>query len=712
MANDDQSPADGPVPDPERKATPGQAPQQGGSPNDGASARAISPDDGQAPQHASETPNAAPAQAPLNGAPTPELPRPESPTINSVIEGDSPVDNAGRLIRGESEPRGGTFDADLKQAQKSFGGWGRKTFLRVPVYLAQYMQGLATVEERASTHPKYGEMMVVCSRLRENIIRAGWSGDREQLRSERGEIIEVLNSYTDEIFHVYFYPALCQVDESSGAPAGGPSKSPTDQLSIGKWFGSELGPFERCFVVAVALLEGAPSSEISRAAHELNTLELRAQARTGQAQGANEIAGVAPSSAEVTIEDLLASTHTRVVKVEGAERVIWSDEAFGPRVQELIARQATTVGLTYGGRNLLDILQGWAKSENEERAWRAAWSLAQLWWRQDQAQVFRLANEWAKSDDVQTWQSGATLLYGACAAEQKEKPDQASSQSVVLQHLRNWSDWKSNVKLACVACYAYGLLGNDWPEIALDGLDHLLGFDTSASQAQSFRSPPDIVVLFSMFSSLELASAGQIRPMLERFASHAQRFAHDVRHDSTGLLENDKKRAWRERSLDMLFFHVVFLLAFSHSGAKHEGHARYMTQGHLLERPEMPGTRGQDVLLAGVLTQDETRWHSSLQTLFSAAISESRGALAFNALRSWITIVLYEPGAEARAALLRFVRVLAAQLSQWDRELDKSGLRASRAVMEQRLRSWSLASRRDLLPLGQFAQDALRELRD
>ena len=409
----------------------------------------------------------------------------------------------------------------------------------------------------------------------------------------------------------------------------------------------------------------------------------------------------------VSAEEMLADTNTETEKYYGAERITWRDDAFDPIVREFLARQAATVGMRFGDHNLLDILEVWVVSGNEERAMRAGRVLADLWWRQDEDKVLELADTWARSADENIWQGGAALLYGAYAAERSERPEMQAADSEVLRRLREWADWRDDAELAQVAAYTYGLIGRQWPEVALNGLDDLLCLGASARTNNA--TPPIPVTFLAMLSYMEMATSGQVRPLLQRFASHAARYGQ-VSLKNQAVFEDVQSYRARERRLGMLFFHVVFLVALSLNGVRQERtHASYRTNVGLRQLPEMPSSRGQDVLLAGVLVESEREWRANVQTLFCAAISSRREQFVFEVFATWIRIVTYEPGG-ATEALVHFVADLHQQLEEWDRKQQRSGLGAGAKVLEQRLLFWAKATREYVLrPFAQRALDALQK---
>lgn len=597
-------------------------------------------------------------------------------------------------------------------------------------HLTRYERGMAFLEERMPPqHEKLEDVSALCIRLRENIRRARRSGDIAERGAERHEILITLNGYCVEIIQITF-DRLCGIRESEGQDSVEMPALPTKVREVADWF-RRLSLLERCFAIAVCVLQGAPSQHVSRAANELCVLlerSARRVAEAAQAQGDGKQPSEGTSQAFVSVEELLEHTHIVSERYDGAERMRWEDDAFASIMEEFLARQATMVGMLFDGRSLLEILQDWATSDNEERSWRAARLLARIWWRTDSKELFDLADEWAKSDDMQTWQSAAALLYGAYVAERDgantserdgantaERAEPVTldvSNSETLRHLRGWADWTNDAEFACVAAYAYGLIGHQSPTVALDGLDHLLRLGKAWAAlnggAPTQRAPFNVVA-FAVLSYAELAASGHVRDVLARFAQHAEYYGRSLR--STGsLLELERSRRAREQGLDIIFFQFVFLVALSLSGVRRDTHAAYSLHAALSSSPDMPNARGQDVLLAGILAEPEGEWRSNLRTLLCAAISDGWESLAFDVLRWWADIALYLPGSQPTARLRQFILDLYEQLRRWDRAFGKSGLRTGSELLAQRLHQWTLPSRQDLLPLRHFAEATLRVL--
>lgn len=673
--------------------------------------------DNKQPQEQSQ-PNQQPpeeAQSPETDASLPpQLPHTEE---DVYLKGPD-LNYAGRLYTGDSASDGmddsstpdSPLDSQLRRAKallRKSGGRDRYLYLDP---LTRFERAIDVLTDRLpDQHPKLPDILLVCSRLQENIDYCRCNGKSTDNTAERNAILASLDALSMAVINISFH-VLSQVAVNLDDEDNEVSKDlPRTQRDVARWYG-DLNWFERCYVIAACVLQGAPSHEVSRAAHDLYTLIEQtyppAQS-TSRDEHRESLSAMGPVF--ISAEEVLRHTHTVTWKRDGdsAERIMWCDEAFDPLVREFLARQATAVGMRFANRNLLDILEEWVVSGNSERAMRAGRMLAELWWRQHRDKVLELAETWAHRGDENIWMAGATLLYGAYAAEQAETPGMKAAGSVVLLRLHEWADWRDDAGMAQVAAYTYGLLGRQWPEAALDGLDYLLCLGASARTKNT--SPPLPVVFLAMLSYVEMASLGQIRPLLKRFASHA---AHYGRRSlkNRAVFEDEQVRRTRERGLDMLFFHVVFLVALSMSGVQGKRHLSYLVNSKLSPRPDLPSSRGQDVLLAGVLASPEHEWRASVQTLFCAAISSGREQLVFEILASWIRIVTYEPRGDATEALVRFVAGLHRQLRLWDRGQQRGGLWAGSSLLEQRLLLWTKATREYVLrPFAQRALEALNK---
>lgn len=680
---------------------PGDSPApQGQSPNDGPTSA-----DPQPPTD--EQPSAGSAQGPT-----------ASPRSDLAFDLNIGLDAASHLYTSDASAGVGSSAADfasplekqIKEARAQFRRQpGREPFFQWDP-LTRYERGIKILLDRIpAQHPKLGDVSTLCRRLQENIDYTRVYGTTPTLEATRSEILGSLDNQTLVIFQITF-TRLYQINGSGGkGDTADGQELPKTQRDVADWY-TQLFGLERCYVIAACVLQGAPSHEVSRAAHELHQLIEQARPVVQRAPNDERSGHGAMEPDFISAEDLLVHTHSVAHKIEGAERIMWRDEAFDTLVREFLARQATTVGMRFAEHDLLDILQGWAVSDDEERSFRAARVLADLWWRQHQDKLLDLAETWAASDEPQIWQGGAALLYGAYVAERAERPGTKDADSIVLRRLHEWSDWRDDdAGFALVATYAYGLLGRQWPEVALDGLDYLLCLGAKARKHNT--TPPLSILFLAMLSYVEMASAGQIRPLLKRFASHAEYYTLDAPAQSHSLLEPAQSLGARQRSLEMLFFHFVFLAALSISGVRSGGnaHVPYLIDVGLPPRPDMPSARGQDVLLAGLLSNQEAEWRASVQTLLCAAISTGRQQLAFDLLASWIHIVTFEPRVAALETLCRVVCDLHRQLSDWDKRLRKGGLRAGSGALEQRLHVWSKATRDDVLrPFALRTLDALK----
>jgi hypothetical protein len=653
-------------------------------------------------------------------SPSPKEPvRPQSPQGEEDVDLRRYADlrYAQRFYASDSDSRSedGTPEpnAPFKQEFEKSRVWFRKSAGRELYphrdHLTRYERGMEMLREQLpNQHPARPAIEILCERLTENIEFVRINKDFPEKEADRMTIIGELHIQSLNAIEVSFYK-LCHITGPDDERGEAGSDLPQTQAEVAEWY-TNLNWFERCYVIAACVLQDAPSHEVSRAANELHSLiESASPLRQSGVTDERSMSHATTGPVFISAEEMLTHTYTVTEKHYGAERIMWRDEAFDPLVREFLARQTTTVGMRFANRDLLDILEEWVVSGNEERAFRAGRVLADLWWRQHQDKVLKIAETWARSDDENIWQGGAALLYGAFVAECAERPAMKATDSEVLHRLREWADWREDAEMAQVAAYAYGLIGRQWPEIALDGLDHLLCLGASARVNNA--TPPLPVIFLAMLSYMELAISGQVRPLLKRFASHATHYIGNVRHTNRSVFEDEQSHAAREHSLDMLFFHIVFLVALSLDGVRQgKGHESYLTNVRLPPYPDLPSSRGQDVLLAGVLSKPEQEWRTSVQTLFCVAISSGREQFVFEILASWIRIVTYEPHGDATEGLLRFVADMHQQLRSWDDDQKRRGIWAGNNLLEQRLLFWTKATREIVLrPFAQRALDALHK---
>ena len=105
---------------------------------------------------------------------------------------------------------------------------------------------------------------------------------------------------------------------------------------------------------------------------------------------------------------------------------------------------------------------------------------------------------WAASDDLQDWRRVAALLQGAYEVEIEElgKAIDLASRSQVLRQINSWvkeSHASAKRKLGCAAAYAYGLIGQESPEQALQGLKQLLRFPQDKDDNNKVNFPPGCI---------------------------------------------------------------------------------------------------------------------------------------------------------------------------------------------------------------------------
>ena len=497
---------------------------------------------------------------------------------------------------------------------------------------------------------------------------------------------------------------------------------------LDEWYYNTLNEREQCFVQVAAVLHGAPVHEVSRTASELyqpiEEEEKRQQALLLQAESqspeAIRLATTRPQRASSTV--LLLHTHTTTRKIRGAERLLWQDantsgsSEFGVRVLRFIAREAVLGGSLEQG--FLEQLREWPRKFQGECAEKSARALGVIWWGQDMNQLWRLASTWAESDNLQDWRRVAALLQGAYEVESEELGENAdlANRSQVLRKISSWvkeSHASAKTKLGCAAAYAYGLIGQQSPEQALQGLKQLLRFPQSKGDNNKVNSPLDVFVA-GVLGYVTLTLSGHIRAVLAHLAASAEELSHQRQvFQETG----ERRQYTRQRmiSLASIFDAFFFIAASSLTATQRNIPASYSPEEDLPTYPTVPDENGRDVLLAGILAEEEIMWRGYVGTILCAAILEGQDKPPFDLMQQWAEIVLKHQGAkdsELRAAYLQFMVELGKDVNRWCNQIQNSGYRPLPAfdAYKRRLKLWQSNSRLRQSSLGDFAHEVLQQL--
>jgi|GEM_PF-2008306 hypothetical protein len=514
--------------------------------------------------------------------------------------------------------------------------------------------------------------------------------------------------------------------QAGATPAPRPEQMPASEEKIIAWFNSNtLSHQERYAIRATAILHGAPAHEISKARIELYETYKTQYQQGEQARQPQEAADAIPLN-----DTLLSNIWAEVRLVSGIRRLFWQGaesngySTFNLTILRIIAGEIEgTRGIQ--GQDIREKLEEWACMPGGERPWRAARALGAIWWMIDHSQMRIIARRWANSASLWERRSAAGFLYGAYEMERNEasgdgatSADYDADASNVLDILRKLthqaltSSGKSRVGEVVVA--TYGLIGQKWPDIALDGLDYLLGL-TPFDSARPDGIIPYGAFIQAILTYMALAGSGYVRPVMEHLAEHAERYAH-TRSQDISPKERTRWREQRDWSLEIVFIVFFFIAAFSfveaddsassassaksakrikrqkqNEGITIKADERYDGMPALESFPQIPDDEGRDILLLGVLAPTEEIFRSHLVKVFCAALSYDRTVVAMDLLRRWAVIVYSQMTANKdtlRASFQEFLIAIGTKVGQWDDYLQKRGLDAGFKKYTTQLERW------------------------
>jgi hypothetical protein len=512
----------------------------------------------------------------------------------------------------------------------------------------------------------------------------GFQGDLYQLIASA-----LASTRRSEMFPVHASPGG---GASSGEPASAKVVSQWTDEEIAGWYYALQG-YEQCYVQAVAALHGAVASEISRRADGLYVLfKMEQEHHEAPSQQADQApartaiqVSLPPSLHDRASAILYQRTHTFTQRVDGVERLFWSDvdtygqSVFGLRFLDFLARELLSKG--EHGRVFLERLEHWSFEGQEECRLFAARALGIFLWRQDVAALCQKAAKWAKNRSLSGWRRTAMLLNGAydidCLNQRgREKP----GTSCVLALLQIWRERgqklsatssQADMFVRCAAAHTYELMGKHAPQIAMQGLEQLmLSISPEAKQAQ-------LLVASVVSAYVSLSWSGHLEAVLGYLAQIAEQVLRQPNRPATfrqRLTYQQQCKVKLEVALDTFFFIAATALA---EGAPVDPQASEQP----LARPTVfPDRPGRDVILAGLIAPGAHCWSEPLVVLLAAAIMEKKRRYrspAFDLLREWMRTVPQESDDEGEAlsllAFRQFLLRLDATLELWYRDLKERG---------------------------------------
>jgi hypothetical protein len=527
------------------------------------------------------------------------------------------------------------------------------------------------------------------------ILNGDGSPQRSSFMADQTDILMRLGENLQDV-------ASANVDVSDYVP--GQTNSTEMPSDIDEWF-YKLDDYERYYVVAVALLQGVPATDVSLKARDLYQ---SCCFMTGS-QSAVTLASMNGAIPSHSATRLRKRTYTILSQAGGVARLFWQNTEFGAQVLRFIAEESIEWPGSQPGQSFLDILQKWPEELAGECSRRSARALGGILAYQSTNQLWRVANAWANSESNRNWHLAALLLSGAYEVGCIEADRRVSSSITdsVLRLLKQWTErfvQSSNTRVACAAARTYSLLGRQSPEIALQGIEQLLQLPPRKTE----NALPDEIISAIVSAYVALTWSGHARLVLDALALHAEHWSHQ---HYLPVKEYQRYRQQREMVLNVTF-DAFFLIAASSLAARGDDLSiSYNAAGSLPEHPALPDRSGRDILLAGLLTRDEPCWYLDLSTLLCAAIIEKKNKAAFDLLRQWAETVLGQQGDETKtlyAVFVNFIVNLGRKLHEWCNDLEGRGLtRRSLETYRDRLIKWKNEGPTHQHPVSELAQDVL-----
>lgn len=565
--------------------------------------------------------------------------------------------------------------------------------------------------------------------------------------SKDGDDDGVLNQKSDRIGELISKILKLEREGTAFFPEGESTvrltKLPETEEEFSEWY-YRLSDYEQCYVQVAAVLHGAPAHEVSKRADSLYkrlyehiaNLESflfsgsqSADGRETQQRGTSRFSDT--FLRKMPGRELRVNTHTMTRRIEGVERLYWQDvdsyglSTFGFHLLAFLSSEFISRG--EHGQISLKVLEDWSKESSDEISWKAARSYGVVLWCHNTDRLGSIAEEWAKADSLRSRRRTAELLDGAFEIERlkTDKVKNESTSSVVLRLMDDWVNRvhaefgkvntgasMSNINLGCTVASAYGWIGKRSPDIALDGLEHLLKLPQSRSSNETDR-----IFATGVSTYVTLTWSGHVRYVLERLAASAERLSHH-RDLPRKAEERQKYRRQREVHLNAILeaFFLIAATSLTELGDYHT--TSYSLTEPFPTNPAIPDPYGRDVLLLGLFTASDVR--ENITALLCAAIVEKKSKPVFEFLRHWADIVLKtRRGQEGKAeeiyvSFRQFIVNLGKTVDEWCLDLEKLGLRSPQAfdVFKNRLEQWYIESRFHSFPTSALAQEILNQLND
>ena len=545
----------------------------------------------------------------------------------------------------------------------------------------------------------------------------------------------------------------------------GPIKPPETEEEFSIWYFG-LDDYEQHYVQTAAFLHGAPAHEVSKRTDSIYKLIrdevenheslLRSRSHQGDEQETQHSESSRfpdPLLRRIPSRELRLRTHTITRREKDVERLYWRDvdqyglSTFGLNLLAFLTKEFISRG--EHGQNVLDVLHDWSiDSTNVELSWRAAHSYGAVLWCHNAELLGTEAEKWARVKSRPGWQRTAELLDGAYEIEQiknGEKVDDVKTSSVVLRLLDSWvarvhKEFSAHKRigveenkkltaedqakidqanlalvtnLACAAARTYGLIGKRSPAIALAGLQRLLQLPQTESNVYT-----DSIFAEGVSTYVTLTRSRRVRSVLEHLAVNAERLSHQ-RPMTHKMEELRKYRQYREIHLNVALDGFFLVWATSYLGRREKPAPSYSLAKSLPPQPTIPDPDGRDVLLAGLLSQEEVALREHITTVLCAGIIEKKSRLAFGVLRLWADIVfemfrtreIDRDAVKKLVSFWRFIVNVGKAVDRWCLDLEKQGFRSPQAMdaFKSRLEQWCKEGRIRSHPIGSLAQEVLKQ---
>lgn len=538
----------------------------------------------------------------------------------------------------------------------------------------------------------------------------------------RSETTNIYNFYTVQSPPKQDLAEDMQESERADEDPGAQQLPQTPEL-LRKWFYG-LEDFDQCFVQAMAIFDGSTVKEVMNAARRLYSRRAarEADASTRHASTTSWPVNVADP------QDMMKRAYVKTLRLEKSQRCQWLDtdaqgnSAFKTRVLSLLIDDARF----WRENDFYEQLFVWADNLIDENMGRALQVLGAISWH-DQQDLEQLAQSWASTNS--DWFRVPSFLLGAYTLDLQEYGEERAhhpQKSPVLSLLHKWSQQAlvpRRANAACAAALTYALLGAARPQMAFDGLEHLLKLASQnvAPYEDDKNNVPARLYETIVMAYPFLADMGHLRIVLEYLARQAVQLVYErMRLDRAGMSRKERERYAREQWLRQVRADIILdafynLAMESLRRQKKTSWVIYNLNRPLPDLPSLRRSEGREILLAGLLSPSETSWQPQISSLICSLLVSNGKEAAFRLLRQWTELILKDQGPspdQTRLRYLQFMFNIATTGDDWTRHLQSRNIKVPDIgqLFQRELGRWLQEGQRRSLPLALFAQDALDAL--